>query len=112
MKWSFLLFSSFLCLQAVAQYPATGNKMRLGWQTTGDGLVYRGAICDTATLDPSGINNAWMLLDTANGNLYAYRAKAWRLVSGGGGSVSDTLTGEVKGPLDSTYVDTVANIIS
>lgn len=111
MKWSFLLFSSFLCLQAIAQYPATGNKMRLGWQTTGDGLVYRGAIGDTATLDPSGINNAWMLLDTANGNLYAYRAKAWRLVSGGGGSVSDTLTGEVKGPLDSTYIDTVANII-
>ena len=85
MKWSFLLFSSFLCLQAIAQYPATGNKMRLGWQTTGDGLVYRGAIGDTATLDPSGLNNAWMLLDTANGNLYAYRAKAWRLVSGGGG---------------------------
>jgi len=85
MKWSFLLFSSFLCLQAFAQYPATGNKMRLGWQTTGDGLVYRGAIGDTTTLDPSGINNAWMLLDTASGNLYAYRAKAWRLVSGGGG---------------------------
>jgi len=85
MKWSFLLFSSFLCLQAIAQYPATGNKMRLGWQTTGDGLVYRGAIGDTTTLDPSGLNNAWMLLDTASGNLYAYRAKAWRLVSGGGG---------------------------
>ena len=106
----FLLFIA-LTLQAFAQYPATGNKARLGWQTTGDGLVYRGAIGDTATLDPSGLNNAWMLLDTANGNLYAYRAKAWRLVSGGGGSVSDTLTGEVKGPLDSTYIDTVANII-
>ena len=106
----FLLFMA-LTLQAIAQYPATGNKMRLGWQTTGDGLVYRGAIGDTATLDPSGLNNAWMLLDTANGNLYAYRAKAWRLVSGGGGPVTDTLTGEVKGPLDSTYIDTVANII-
>lgn len=80
----FLLFMA-LTLQAIAQYPATGNKMRLGWQTTGDGLVYRGAIGDTATLDPSGINNAWMLLDTANGNLYAYWIKAWRLVSGGGG---------------------------
>ena len=85
MKWSLLLFSSVLFLQAHAQYPATGNKMRLGWQTTGDGLVYRGAIGDTTTLDPSGINNAWMLLDTASGNLYAYRTKAWRLVSGGGG---------------------------
>jgi hypothetical protein len=85
MKWSFLLFSSLFCLQAFAQYPATGNKARLGWQTTGDGLVYRGAIGDTTTLDPSGLNNAWMLLDTASGNLYAYRAKAWRLVSGGGG---------------------------
>ena len=68
-----------------SQYPASGAKQRLGWQTTGDGLVYRGAIADTSTLDPSGLNNAWMLLDTASGNLYAYRTKAWRLVSGGGG---------------------------
>ncbi|NBW18856.1 MAG: hypothetical protein EBR82_63870, partial [Caulobacteraceae bacterium] len=63
-------------------------KQRLGWQTTGDGLVYRGAIADTSTLDPSGLNNAWMLLDTVSGNLYAYRIKAWRLVSGGGGGAS------------------------
>jgi len=88
-KWSFLLFSSiFFVATLQAQYPATGNKQRLGWQTTGDGLVYRGAISDTSTLDPSGLNNAWMLLDTVSGNLYAYRIKAWRLVSGGGGGIS------------------------
>lgn len=88
-KWSFLLFSSvFFVATLQAQYPATGNKQRLGWQTTGDGLVYRGAIADTSTLDPSGLNNAWMLLDTVSGSLYAYRSKAWQLVSGGGGGVS------------------------
>lgn len=79
---SLLLFNTVFVF---SQYPAIGSKLRLGYQTTGDGLVYRGAIGDTTTLDPSGINNAWMLLDTASGNLYAYRAKAWRLVSGGGG---------------------------
>jgi hypothetical protein len=68
-----------------SQYPASGVKQRLGWQTTGDGLVYRGAIADTATINPGGLNNAWMLLDTVNGNLYAYREHWWQLVSGGGG---------------------------
>jgi hypothetical protein len=85
-KWSFLLFSSVFFVATInAQYPATGNKQRLGWQTTGDGLVYRGAIADTATINPGGLNNAWMLLDTVNGNLYAYREHWWQLVSGGGG---------------------------
>ena len=27
---------------AFAQYPSTGNKQRLGFQTTGDGLTWRG----------------------------------------------------------------------
>ena len=31
---------------AVAQYPTTGNKQRLGFQTTGDGLVFRGRASD------------------------------------------------------------------
>ena len=30
-------------------YPITGNKQRLGWQTTGNGLVYRGRSNDTIT---------------------------------------------------------------
>ena len=84
-KYALAAVLTLLFGTAYSQYPATGNKQRLGWQTTGDGLVYRGAIADTSTLDPSGLNNAWMLLDTASGNLYAYRIKAWRLVSGGGG---------------------------
>ena len=84
-KYAMAAVLTLLFGTAYSQYPATGNKQRLGWQTTGDGLVYRGAIADTSTLDPSGLNNAWMLLDTVSGNLYAYRIKAWRLVSGGGG---------------------------
>jgi len=81
-----LLFGLMLAsLLSYSQYPASGVKQRLGWQTTGDGLVYRGAIADTATINPGGLNNAWMLLDTVNGNLYAYREHWWQLVSGGGG---------------------------
>ena len=39
---------------AIAQYPSTGNKQRLGFQTTGDGLVYRGRSNDTTTIKSSG----------------------------------------------------------
>ena len=75
-----------LCINGLfAQFPNTGLKIRLGYQTTGDGLVWRGSLTDTSTLDPSSLDNSWMLLDTASGSLYAYRSKAWQLVSGGGG---------------------------
>ena len=47
------------CTFAFAQYPATGNKQRLGYQTTGDGLVFRGRSSDTTALKPSTINNAY-----------------------------------------------------
>jgi len=58
-------------------YPITGNKQRLGWQTTGNGLVYRGRSQDTIT-KPSNYANkdikAYMLLDTVNNALYNYIA--------------------------------------
>ena len=34
----------FLSFTLFAQYPNTGNKQRLGFQTTGDGLTWRGSI--------------------------------------------------------------------
>ena len=76
-----LTLSLITSLTLAGQYPATGNKMRLGFQTTGDGLVYRGTVSDTSTLDPSSINNAWMLLDTTNGAVFIYRSKAWRSIT-------------------------------
>ena len=48
----------FLSVSLFAQYPATGNKQRLGYQTTGDGLVWRGRASDTVSLKSSTINNA------------------------------------------------------
>jgi hypothetical protein len=57
---------------AFAQYPATGNKQRLGYQSTGDGLVFRGRSNDTMALKPSTINNAYHLFDTVNNVLFSY----------------------------------------
>jgi hypothetical protein len=57
---------------AFGQYPATGNKQRLGFQTTGDGLVYRGRLSDTTAIKPANINNAFYLQDTINDKLYRY----------------------------------------
>lgn len=59
-------------LSLFAQYPATGNKQRLGYQTTGDGLVYRGRAADTLGIKSSGLNNAYFILDTVNNILYNY----------------------------------------
>jgi hypothetical protein len=63
-----VLASSF----AIAQYPSTSNKQRLGFQTTGDGLVYRGRSNDTTTIKSSGLNNAYHIYDTINNVLYSY----------------------------------------
>jgi len=62
----------FLSLSLFAQYPATGNKQRLGFQTTGDGLVYRGRATDTVAIKSSGLNNAYFILDTVNNIQYNY----------------------------------------
>lgn len=62
----------FLCLSLFAQYPTTGNKQRLGYQTTGDGLVYRGRSSDTLAIKSSGLNNAYHLFDTLNNVLFSY----------------------------------------
>jgi hypothetical protein len=62
----------FLSISLFAQYPATGNKQRLGYQTTGDGLVFRGRSSDTITIKSSGLNNAYFILDTVNNVLFNY----------------------------------------
>jgi len=58
-----------------AQYPNNPIKSRLGWQTTGDGLVYRGA--GAPAYSPGTLFNAWMYLDTTNYTLYMYRNFQW-----------------------------------
>jgi len=69
---TFSLFLLLSCTFAFAQYPATGNKQRLGYQTTGDGLVFRGRSADTVSLKPSTINNAYHLFDTVNNVLFSF----------------------------------------
>ena len=78
-----ILASSF----AFAQYPTTGNKQRLGFQTTGDGLVWRGSLSDTASIQPTNNQNAWVIIDTVNLKLYSFdfTSNVWNLVGGAAG---------------------------
>ena len=53
-RQALLIFLALFCNIAFASidsipYPITGNKQRLGWQTTGNGLVWRGRSNDTIT---------------------------------------------------------------
>lgn len=78
-----VLASSFV----FAQFPSTGNKQRLGFQTTADGLVYRGSISDTASIQPVSNQNAWLIVDTINLKIYSFdfTSNVWNLVGGGSG---------------------------
>ena len=72
---------------AIAQYPTTGNKQRLGFQTTGDGLTWRGSLSDTASIQPINNQSAWVILDTINLKFYTFdfTSNAWNLVGGASG---------------------------
>jgi len=75
-----LLFAIFIIcgsITAFAQFPNAPNKMRLGAQTTGDGLVFRTDSIPDWT--PSSLNNAWLAIDTLTGNAYSYQGGEWRL---------------------------------
>jgi hypothetical protein len=78
----FLLLSFTI---AFAQFPSTGNKQRLGFQTTADGLVWRGSISDTASIQPASNQNAWVILDTVNLKIYSFdfTSNVWNQVGGG-----------------------------
>ena len=83
-----ILLSILFWRHGHAQYPTAGAKQRLGYQTTGDGLVFRGNGSPAYT--PSGLNSAWAYIDTTAGTIYTYYAGSWHLVSaGGGGSAFD-----------------------
>jgi hypothetical protein len=80
-----ILLIVFIAGAAYGQFPATGNKSRLGYQTTGDGLIYRGTVADTVTVKPTALANAYFLLDTVNAVLYRYikTKQGWQRVDGG-----------------------------
>lgn len=90
-------------------YPITPNKQRLGWQTTGNGLVYRGRASDTIT-KPSNYANkdikAYMLVDTVNNVMYSY------IASKGGWKFNNSDTVIIQGatmPFDSITLNTAKN---
>ena len=87
-------------------YPITGNKQKLGWQTTGNGLVYRGTAADTIT-KPSNYTNkdikAYLLVDTVNNVMYSY------IASKGGWKFNNSDTVIIQGatmPFDSITFNT------
>jgi hypothetical protein len=86
-RFLILLFAVFTASAAFAQYPNAPNKMRLGAQTTGNGLIFRHA--GEPSWTPTGLNNAWLSIDTLTGDLYAYRDGNWFL--------------EIKGDLQQVY---------
>lgn len=68
---SFFLSFFILCsLYSLAQYPLVGTKIRLGFQTTGDGLVYRGD--GPPNYSVVGANNAYMYIDKTTGRFYLW----------------------------------------
>jgi len=78
----------FLPVLAYAQFPANPNKIRLGNQTTADGLVVRTAASPSWT--PSTINNAWLAFDTVAEKLYYYDGGAWNEYTGGSVNFANT----------------------
>jgi hypothetical protein len=73
--FAFLLFPILL----FAQYPNSGNKARLGWQTTGSGLVFVGA--GNPSFVPTNIKNAYAYVDSLKNTMYIYQDSLWQQVS-------------------------------
>jgi len=72
MKRILLLSLILLPIVALAQYPTFSNKQKLGVQTTGDGLIFRGNL-EVPNYQPSNVNNAYFYLDTVRNTLKFYK---------------------------------------
>jgi hypothetical protein len=81
-------------------YPITGNKQRLGYNTTGNGLVWRGLATDTVTKPTNYADKnvkAYLVLDSVTGSIYVWKQGAWASLVGGGSFTQ---------PVDSLFFDT------
>jgi len=77
--------------QSNSQYPDSGNKIRLGFQTSADGLIWRDTQPKVGGYQPINNKAAWVVLDTVNNKLYHYKNSAWTLVGGDTTSLSDRI---------------------
>jgi hypothetical protein len=101
----------FLSISLFAQYPTNPNKQRLGFQTTADGLVWRGSISDTASIQPVSNQNAWVILDTVNLKLYSFdfTSNVWNQLPSG--STVDTTSLSNRINLKLNISDTAAMLL-
>jgi len=99
------------CGIAFAQYPATGNKQRLGFQTTADGLVWRGSLSDTASIQPTSNQNAWVILDTVNLKFYSFdfTSNVWNQLPSGTTIDTTSLSNRIN--LRVRYADTATMLL-
>ena len=101
----------FISISIFAQFPNTGNKQRLGFQTSADGLVWRGSISDTASIQPVSNQNAWVILDTVNLKLYSFdfTSNVWNQLPSG--STVDTTSLSNRINLKLNISDTAAMLL-
>jgi hypothetical protein len=101
----------FLSISLYGQFPININKQRLGFQTTADGLVWRGSISDTASIQPVSNQNAWVILDTVNLKIYSFdfTSNVWNQLPSG--STVDTTTLSNRINLKLNISDTAAMLL-
>jgi hypothetical protein len=101
----------FLSISLFAQYPTNPNKQRLGFQTTADGLVWRGSLSDTASIQPVSNQNAWVILDTVNLKIYSFdfTSNVWNQLPSG--STVDTTSLSNRIDLKVNISDTAAMLL-
>jgi hypothetical protein len=101
----------FLSISLYGQFPININKQRLGFQTTADGLVWRGSISDTASIQPVSNQYAWVILDTVNLKLYSFdfTSNVWNQLPSG--STVDTTSLSNRINLKLNISDTAAMLL-
>ncbi len=100
MKQIFLVFLMLATYAAHAQWPNNPNKIVLGRQTTGDGLVFRGSGFPSYT--PTTNKNAYVYADTTNSRVYVHIG-TWLQVYPDAGDNDRDSTNEVQN-IDSLYL--------
>lgn len=76
MKYVIVLLLLFVSISLFAQYPDGGRRSRLGYATTGDGLIVQGDGAPNYT--PTSLKNAYAYMDTTNNRVFYFANGAWR----------------------------------